>query len=640
MRNIFRQQRDAPVCIVAAAMRISANTFRCGFFHPTLEYQELLPHTGYSSARADNLITLLNCYFPQHRWNGTALKAPSLPAANENTRPMESSPPQSDSAVVYPVPLEAADPNVLLNQLVEAVPQLVWSTRADGWCDYFNQKWYEYTGASFVEHGGIGWQNALYPDDLARTVAAWQSAVESGSPFEVEYRLRRADGVYRWFLARGLPIRDASGQVVRWFGTSTDIEEQKQGEARQRFLAELSERTRLLSNPEEVLLTALTLLGNYLDVARASYDDIDLANDLVRVGVEYRREDRPPISGSFPLSSFGPEMVADLTAGRTVLLPDTSQDPRTRQTFDTQYQPLQVRAFIAAPVIKDGVLVRVLSVSVTGPRVWTEEEAALVSAVAERTWLAAENARLYQAARQEIAERRRAEERYRSLTDAMVSVVWSTGPNGLFIQPQPSWEAYTGQGWEEQKEGRAISALHPEDREKASRVWYEAVRAVRPFESEQRLWNAASQQFRWCTVRGVPLKNADGSVREWVGVHTDIHERRLRAEMQNLLAMMNEHILTLTDPNEILWRVINLVGEELTLNRCHFIEVDFRAGFRHHPAELPARCRQHGRQYPKTFGVRFPRPLGRSAPGPYHRHRRHREPSHDPRFLPDLVFTD
>jgi len=78
-------------------------------------------------------------------------------------------------------------------------------------------------------------------------------------------------------------------------------------------------------------------------------------------------------------------------------------------------------------------------------------------------------------------------------------------------------------------------------------------------------------------VRGAqrPPENANGSVREWVGVHTDIHERKLREGMQNMLAVMNEHILTLTDPDEILLRVINLVGEELSLNRCHFIEVDF-----------------------------------------------------------------
>jgi len=78
-------------------------------------------------------------------------------------------------------------------------------------------------------------------------------------------------------------------------------------------------------------------------------------------------------------------------------------------------------------------------------------------------------------------------------------------------------------------------------------------------------------------VRGAqrPLKNANGSVREWVGVHTDIHERNCARACKNMLAVMNEHILTLTDPDEILLRVINLVGEELSLNRCHFIEVDF-----------------------------------------------------------------
>lgn len=111
--------------------------------------------------------------------------------------------------------------------LADAMPQMAWSTPPDGMTDYFNARWYEFTGAREGEHDGTGWLQALHPDDMEIASQVWTSAVGSGEPYEVEYRLRRHDGEYRWTLARGLPIKDAEGKVVRWFGTNTDIHERK-----------------------------------------------------------------------------------------------------------------------------------------------------------------------------------------------------------------------------------------------------------------------------------------------------------------------------------------------------------------------------------------------------------------------------
>lgn len=111
--------------------------------------------------------------------------------------------------------------------LADAMPQMAWSTPADGMTDYFNARWYEFTGAREGDHYGTGWLQALHPDDIEIANQAWTSAVGSGEPYEVEYRLRRHDGDYRWTLARGLPMRDDEGKVVRWFGTNTDIHERK-----------------------------------------------------------------------------------------------------------------------------------------------------------------------------------------------------------------------------------------------------------------------------------------------------------------------------------------------------------------------------------------------------------------------------
>jgi len=111
--------------------------------------------------------------------------------------------------------------------LADAIPQMAWSTKPDGKPDYFNARWYEFTGAPAGKHDGDGWLEPLHPDDAARAAAVWAKAVETGQPYEVEYRLRRADGEYRWTLARGLPMKGRGGQVLRWFGTNTDIHEQR-----------------------------------------------------------------------------------------------------------------------------------------------------------------------------------------------------------------------------------------------------------------------------------------------------------------------------------------------------------------------------------------------------------------------------
>ena len=109
----------------------------------------------------------------------------------------------------------------------EAVPVAVWSATADGGFDWYNNRWYEYTGQTPGEASGWGWQAACFPEDLPRIMEAWLHALAHGTTLEVEFRLRRHDGAYRWFLARAEAHRDDSGQIVRWYGSFVDIETQK-----------------------------------------------------------------------------------------------------------------------------------------------------------------------------------------------------------------------------------------------------------------------------------------------------------------------------------------------------------------------------------------------------------------------------
>jgi PAS domain S-box-containing protein len=114
--------------------------------------------------------------------------------------------------------------------VVETIPALAWSARADGYVDFFNQRWLDYTGLSAEQARDWGWTVTLHSDDLNGLVDYWRSVLASGKSDETEGRLRRFDGVYRWFLFRATPSFDNEGKVVKWFGTNTDIEDRKRAE--------------------------------------------------------------------------------------------------------------------------------------------------------------------------------------------------------------------------------------------------------------------------------------------------------------------------------------------------------------------------------------------------------------------------
>jgi PAS domain S-box-containing protein len=114
--------------------------------------------------------------------------------------------------------------------LAEALPQIVWIARPDGWNTYIGQQWVTYTGLTMEESLGEGWNRPFHPDDQKRAWDAWQYAVHTDSAYSLECRLRRADGTYRWFLVRGVSLHDDMGKVISWFGTATDVDDLKRAE--------------------------------------------------------------------------------------------------------------------------------------------------------------------------------------------------------------------------------------------------------------------------------------------------------------------------------------------------------------------------------------------------------------------------
>jgi diguanylate cyclase (GGDEF)-like protein/PAS domain S-box-containing protein len=149
--------------------------------------------------------------------------------------------------------------------LAEAMPQIVWTTKPDGNNDYFNQRYHGFTGMGFDQTRDRGWEATLHPDDVANCVEKWNHSMQSGEPFEMELRIKNAGGVYRWHLARALPMRNKLGRIVQWVGTATDIEEFKSVESELRTIQkELEDRVRQRTADLEASNHALRRAGDRL----------------------------------------------------------------------------------------------------------------------------------------------------------------------------------------------------------------------------------------------------------------------------------------------------------------------------------------------------------------------------------------
>lgn len=185
--------------------------------------------------------------------------------------------------------------------LADTMPQMVWSTLPDGFHDYYNARWYEFTGAPPGTTDGEGWNGMFHPDDQQRAWKIWKHSLATGDPYEIEYRLRSAQGDYRWVLGRALPMRDPNSEIIRWFGTCTDIHEQKMLiEQREIITHELSHR---IKNIFAVIGGLVTLAAQHRPELRESAAGLrdrilalGRAHDFVRPHSEYSRPSKKQTS--------------------------------------------------------------------------------------------------------------------------------------------------------------------------------------------------------------------------------------------------------------------------------------------------------------------------------------------------------
>lgn len=383
-----------------------------------------------------------------------------------------------------------------LTTIVNSVDQMIWSACPDGYHDYFNRRWYEFTGVPPGSVDGDGWTGLLHPDDRARTLARWRRSLETGEPYEAEIRLRRRDGEHRWVLARARPVRNEAGEVVRWMGTSTDIHEQKAFGEHFRMLHE--------AQPTAHLVLALDFT-------------IEEASEPYLRATMTRREDvvGKNMFDVFPANPEDPTATGarNLRASIERVLASRAPDRMPVQKHDVRRPSGEYEVRWWAP----------LNAPVFGP---DGEVRRIIHQVEDVTAEMQE--------RERAADARAGEARFRAVADNIPGLVFETDLDARDNYVSAQYRTYTGLPYEALLGHGWRQVLHPDDADRVIAGWAETVRTGRPSEFECPI-RRADGAWRWFLVRISPLRAADGQVERGIGVCTDITEQRRAVELQRTL---------------------------------------------------------------------------------------------------------
>jgi PAS domain S-box-containing protein len=306
--------------------------------------------------------------------------------------------------------------------LADAVPLLVWTTDAEGRVLTYNARWYEYTG--MVREAETPAREVVHPEDVPEMLSRWEASRATGGRLEVEYRLRRHDGVYRWHLARSEALRDDRGQVTGWVGTATDIEDRRLAEERQRFLADAG----------WMLGGSLDYEQTLSDVARLAVPrvadwcavDVFVGGRLERVALEHADPLKVALARELQEALLAASEAAGALAIRArepVLVTDVDEEALASFGFDEQQleiaRTLAPRSYVTVPLIARGEVFGSISlVMAESGRVYGEDDLALARELARQAAAAIDNARLYD----EAERRSRAARALEAVADGVVLV--------------------------------------------------------------------------------------------------------------------------------------------------------------------------------------------------------------------------
>lgn len=280
-----------------------------------------------------------------------------------------------------------------------SVPKfLVWKSNAQGVIQHDNPGWGLFTGQSPAEYTGAGWLQAVHPDDREHVAQEWAAAVAQRSLYELRYRLRRHDGLYRDILCQAGPQYEGA-DIVAWTGICNDItttlraEAQRQAiEERLSFLDRLGEATRSLSDPALVMATVARLLGEHLKVTRCAYADVEADSNLFTIRNDWSAPGVASSAGTYQLELFGPQAVSRLRRGKPLVVDDIDRDLGA-EGGGRMFNAIGIKAIICAGLVKDNRLVAMMAVHQNEPRHWSGDDLALVTEVVERCWTHIERVR-------------------------------------------------------------------------------------------------------------------------------------------------------------------------------------------------------------------------------------------------------
>jgi PAS domain S-box-containing protein len=362
-----------------------------------------------------------------------------------------------------------------LGAVVDALPGLLWTAFPDGQIGYLNRRWSDYTGLAVEESRGRGWQASVHPEDLPRLLAGWRA--ESSASVETEVRLRGSDGKYRWFLFRAHPSANPSGQLVKWCGLSTDIDERMQAEE---ALRTSERRFRSIVDGLPVLLSTATPDGE-LDQANRHY-------------LEYFGATLVELKAREAVHSLHPDDRARVLAVRKAAI-DAGRPYEIecrRRRADGVYRWFCLRAF----PLRDA-----------------EGRVAL--------WYRLQI---------DIEEQKKAERELQLTIDSIPTLVATYRPDGARIFVNQTWRDYSGLSLETASEAERIGFIHPDDAARVNPEWQKSLATGVPFQAELRL-RRADGEYRWYLVHRVAARDKSGTIVKWYSVGADIEDRK-RAEQK------------------------------------------------------------------------------------------------------------
>lgn len=387
----------------------------------------------------------------------------------------------------------------------------------------------------------------ILAEDLGMVRRAIDEAIAGKRMFELEHRVRRADGGIGWTFSRAVPVVGEQGEIVEWLGTATDVTERRRAEEvlsdteeRQRFLLKFSDTLRPLTDPIEIQKEATRLIGEQLGADQAFYyrTEHDGTGSVHLVDADFHRPGMPRRVGRRRQSDFGVRLFAPLESGKPLAIGDVAALPDSTPEQRANFKAANVRSFVALPLIKGGRHAAGIAVQSAEPRAWTAAEIALIDDVAQRTWSTVERARAAQGLRE-------TEERFRRFGEASTDVLWMRDAESL------RW-TYLSEGFERiygLERGKALAGdtmrnwvelIVPEDRAHAL-ACIDRVRKGERATFEYRIRRPADGQVRWMRNTDFPMRDAGGKVIRIGGVGTDItaikeaehHQQVLLAELQH-----------------------------------------------------------------------------------------------------------